>query len=140
MVNLLRSYYQEIRSYYQEIRRRKSSEKSDTINTGISELDYEKVDEEFELINDQFKVPIFVEFDEDALSIWERFVNLQSMKSRRPTRSEVIQIRYEMEQYMIGVSQKEVEAALLEDVSGIYRIPYEDIGNLYNEITGFVQP
>jgi hypothetical protein len=83
-------------------------------------------------------MPIFVEYDEEAVGIWERFVNLQSLGPGRTTRSEVIQIRYEMEQYMIAVSQEEVEAALLENVSGIYRIPYDDIERLYDQIRGFV--
>ena len=31
----------------------------------------------FELINDQFKVPVFVELNKDAIDIWKRFVGLR---------------------------------------------------------------
>ena len=102
-------------------------------------LNYEGVDEIFELI-DQFKIPVFVEFDRDAINIWKRFDNLLSNESKKPTRSEVIQIRHEMEQYRIAITPKQAEAANLRDKSGIYRIDHEDIDRLYDEITGFMPP
>jgi hypothetical protein len=89
------------------------------------------------IIEDQNKVPVFVEFDEDAIDIWKRFVSLMLTDSKKPSRSKLIQIRYEMEQYMIGVSEKDVEAVGLEQHSGIYRISHQDVGLIYNEITGF---
>lgn len=50
----------------------------------------------FELINDQFKVPVFVELNKDAINIWKRFVSLM-VSLRKPSRDEIIQIRYEMD-------------------------------------------
>ena len=38
---------------------------------------------------------------------------------------------------MIGVSEKEVQAANLEEASGVYKINHVDIGILYDEIIGF---
>ena len=124
-----------VQSYYEAAQRRFSSDASDLINKAISELHYKKVDEEFELIEDDFKAPVFVEFDQKAINIWDRFVNLLSTESRKPTRNEIIQIRHEMEQYMIAVSNEEVKAAQLDEISGIY-----SIGRLYDEITGFIPP
>jgi hypothetical protein len=73
----------------------------------------------FELINDQFKVPVFVELNKDAINIWKRFVSLM-VSLRKPSRDEIIQIRYEMEQYMIGISQEQVKKAQLENTLGIW--------------------
>jgi hypothetical protein len=53
-------------------------------------------------------------------------------------RSEIIQLRHDMEQYMIGVSELDIEKSNLQETSGVYKIDHEDIGILYNEITGFV--
>ena len=39
-----------------------------------------------------------------------------------------------MEQYMIGVWEKEVQAANLEEISGVYKTNQADIGILYDEI------
>jgi hypothetical protein len=38
---------------------------------------------------------------------------------------------------MIGISEKDVEAIGLEQQSGIFKICHQDIGLMYNEITGF---
>lgn len=43
-----------------------------------------------------------------------------------------------MEQYMIGVSELDVEGSNLQETSGVYKINHADIGVLYDEITGFV--
>ena len=72
----------------------------------------------FELIDDQFKVPVFVELNKDAIDIWKRFVGLM-VCLRKPSRDEIIQIQYGMEQYMIGISQEQVKKAQLENTPGI---------------------
>lgn len=59
-------------------------------------------------------------------------------EARKLSRNEVIQQRHQMEQYMIGVSEEDVQKAGLQETSGIYKISRADIGILYNEITGFV--
>jgi hypothetical protein len=43
-----------------------------------------------------------------------------------------------MEQYMIGISELDVQKANLQETSGIYKINQSDIDILYNEITGFI--
>jgi CRISPR-associated endonuclease/helicase Cas3 len=127
-----------VKSYYEEVQRRRSSQPSDDINTAISELDYEKVEQTFKLIDQEFKVPVFVEFDENAIKIWKKFVEISQLEARRPSRSEIIQQRHEMEQYMIGVSELDIKRSNLQETSGVYKIDHEVIGILYNEITGFI--
>ena len=126
-----------VESYYKEVQRRRSSQPSDEINTAISELNYEKVEQSFKLIDQEFKFPVFVEFDEDAIKIWNRFVESCQPEARKPSRNEIIQQRYEMEQYMIGVSELDIDRSNLKEISGIYKINHEDIDILYDEITGF---
>ena len=126
-----------VKSYYQEIQKRKSNQQSDKVNTAISHLNYEDVEKEFQLIDKEFKMPVFVEYDENAITIWERFVKLADDKKRKRT-SESIQLRNEMDQYMIGVSEKDIQTANLDDVSGIYKINHNDIGTLYDEERGFM--
>jgi CRISPR-associated endonuclease/helicase Cas3 len=84
-----------VESYYQEIQRRRSNQESDKINMAISELNYEEVEKAYNLIDEQFKVPVFVEFDYDATRIWGNFVNLsQSTQptAPRPSRNEIIEL------------------------------------------------
>jgi CRISPR-associated endonuclease/helicase Cas3 len=127
-----------VKSYYEEVQRRRSSQLSDEINKAISELDYERVEKSFKLIDQEFKFPVFVEFDEDSIKIWNRFVETSQPEARKPSRNEIIQQRNEMEQYMIGVSELDIERSNLQETSGVYKINHADIGVLYDEITGFV--
>ena len=126
-----------VKSYYQETQKRKSNQQSDKVNTAISQLNYEDVEKEFQLLDKEFKMPVFVEYDENAITVWKRFVKLADDKKRKRT-SESIQLRNEMEQYMIGVSEKDIQTANLHDVSGIYKINHNDIGILYDEERGFM--
>ena len=77
-----------VQSYYKEIRKRRSCKESYEINKAIPNLNYEGVDETFELI-DQFKIPVFVEFDLNAINIWKRFESLLSkeLKNQPEARS-----------------------------------------------------
>jgi len=126
-----------VNDYFLEIQNRRSNQESKKLNMDISKLNYEEVEQGFRLIDEEYKLPVFVEFDDNAKSIWDRFVTLAEDKNRKRT-SESIQLRNEMEQYMIGVSEKDVQTANLHDVSGIYKINYSDIGRLYDEETGFM--
>ena len=54
---------------------------------------------------------VFVEFDELATQIWQRFVNLMDMANGRPSRTNFLHIKNAMEQYMIGISEDDVNAA-----------------------------
>ncbi len=123
--------------YYNEIKIHKSDQESKQLKTAISELNYEDVAETFKLIDKEYKMPVFVEFDDNATNIWNMFVKLTEDMNRKRT-SESIQLRNDMEQYMIGVSEKDIETANLHDISGIYKINLVDIGILYDEEKGFV--
>jgi CRISPR-associated endonuclease/helicase Cas3 len=129
-----------VKSYYEEVRRRRSSQPSDEIKAAMSELNYEKVEQSFKLIDQDFKFPVFVEFDEDAIKIWNRFVETRQPEARKLSRNEIIQQRHEMEQYMIGVSELDIERLNLQETFSVYKINHENIGILYDEITGFGTP
>jgi hypothetical protein len=65
--------------------------------------------------------------------------SLLVISARRINRDKIIWIRYQMEQYMIGVSEMDVLRSNLQDTSGIYKINQNDIGILCDETTGFVK-
>jgi CRISPR-associated endonuclease/helicase Cas3 len=129
-----------VKSYYEEVQRKRSSQPSDEINTAMSELNYEKIEQSFKLIDQEFKFPVFVEFDAEAINVWNRFIETNQSETRKPSRNEIIQQRHAMEQYMIGVSELNIQKSNLQETFGIYKINHADIGILYDEITGFMTP
>ena len=75
-----------------------------------------------------------------------RIMKLLSRDSRTPYRniasavgimpSAVKERINKMEQYMIGVTEPDIERSNLQETFGIYKINHEEIGILYDEITG----
>ena len=63
---------------------------------------------------------VFVEFDELATQIWQRFVNLMDVANGRPSRTNFLQIKNAMEQYMIGISEDDVNASTERKVLGSF--------------------
>jgi CRISPR-associated endonuclease/helicase Cas3 len=122
-----------ISSYYQEVRRRKASTKSESIKKIIKSLDYDEIQKEFNLIANDFKFPLFIEYDKEAELILEAFIRL--CEENKPTRAQVIQTRHSMEQYMIGVSQNDLSKIDTEIVSGIY-VLRNNVDHFYYEIKG----
>ena len=63
------------------------------------------------------------------------------MKLSDPTkkvpREKIIKIRKAMEQYMIGVSDRDIARNHLQEQEGVYYLAQNQVGILYNMITGF---
>ena len=132
--------------YYNVIKERKSKQTSNEIYEFISELKYEEVANKFLLIDEkEYKLPVFVEFDDEAARIWNRFLNLSANnndkdkdKNKKIRTVEHLELRNQMGQYVIDVSEKEIEAANLQEINGIYKIENRDITRFYNEEKGFI--
>jgi CRISPR-associated endonuclease/helicase Cas3 len=124
-----------VTSYFEEVSKRRSDTKSVTINDAIKDLDYDRIKQNFVLIDEQEKVPVFVEYDNNASSIWEKYLELA--ESDKKSRELILTTRRSMQQYMINISERDKEKASLEEVNGIYRIPYANISRYYREDIGF---
>jgi len=130
-------------NYYNEIKDRKSNQKSNEIYDFVSELNYEEVANKFLLIDEnEYKLPVFVEFDDEAARIWNRFLNLSASndkdKNKERRSAENLELRNQMGQYMIDVSEKEIKAANLQEFNGVYEIENRNIARFYNEEKGFM--
>jgi CRISPR-associated endonuclease/helicase Cas3 len=130
-------------NYNKEVKFRRSNLTSDEIYNHVSELNYEEVAKKFLLIDeDEYKLPVFVDFDDDATRIWKRFVDIlindDKNEKRKSRTAEYIELRNQMGQYMIDVREKEIQAADLQEINGIYKINRKDIGILYEKEKGFV--
>jgi len=111
--------------YFAEVSKKKANTKSKNIETAIEELDYDKVKDNFNLIDEQGKVSVFVEFDDNAVAIWKRFLSLA--ESDRKSRTEILKVRRDMAGYMINISEKEKDRKKFQDVNGIYKIGMENL-------------
>jgi CRISPR-associated endonuclease/helicase Cas3 len=126
-----------VEKYFQEISRIKSNTKSLNIDLAIKGLDYDKVKENFNLIDEHGKVSVFVEYDEKSSSIWKRFLALDN--AERKSRTEILSIRREIANYMINISESDKNKKQLEEISGIYKIDREKLEGNYDKDLGFIR-
>jgi CRISPR-associated endonuclease/helicase Cas3 len=127
-----------LNSYYHEISMRRSGQKSVEIKENIKELNYESIEDNFNLIEQEFKEPVFIEYNGEATNIWNEFLNIFNNPSQNlNSRSQILRIRHLMEQYMISVSKDDINRFGLQENFGIYKVDKEDINEVYNMITGF---
>lgn len=126
-----------VTSYFEEVSKRRSDAKSVIINDAIKDLDYDRIKQNFVLIDEQEKVPVFVEYDSIASSIWEKYLRLA--ESDKKSRELILAIGRAMQEYMINISEKDKEKASLEEVNGIYRIPNANLSCHYREDVGFIR-
>ena len=124
--------------YYQDIFTRKSGQKSIDIKENIKELNYESIQDNFNLIDQEFKETVFIEYDDEATKIWENFLNIfDNPNQNLINRSQILNLRHLMEQYMISVSKDSINRFNLQEKFGIYKVDKKDISEVYDTITGF---
>ena len=127
-----------LNSYYHEISMRRSGQKSVEIKENIKELNYESIEDNFNLIEQEFKEPVFIEYNDEATNIWNEFLNIFNNPNQKlNSRSQILRIRHLMEQYMISVSKDDINRFGLQENFGIYKVDKKDINEVYNMITGF---
>jgi CRISPR-associated endonuclease/helicase Cas3 len=121
--------------YYRVVQKGSSELKSQELLEALRKLDYECL-QEFKLIEDQPNFSVYVEVDEKASQIWDKYVRiLESKENSFERKEEFLRMRGEFYNYVINVSAWETSG--LEQSRGFYRIPRSGIRLFYDENTGF---
>jgi CRISPR-associated endonuclease/helicase Cas3 len=103
----------------------------------IRYLKYSDLQESFHLIqNDYPKIDIFVESDDDARKLWQKFVEIKS-KPYSERKNEFMKIKREFLDHVISVPQNKAQRLLREDI-GIGHISKEELVFRYDPQTGFI--
>ena len=82
-----------------------------------------------------YKLPVFVELDEDAINIWKRFLNISATNNNENGKK--IRTAEKQTSAIIDIAEKEIQKAGLQETCGIYRIAFDDISHLYDPEKGF---
>lgn len=123
------------RDYYQAIREGSSQQESKKLLEALRTLDYERLDR-FRLIDEQPGSSVYVEIDEKASRIWDRYVRiLESEKTSLERKEEFLRMRADFYSYVINVSAW--ESTGLQESKGFFYIPNSEIRTFYDKDTGF---
>jgi CRISPR-associated endonuclease/helicase Cas3 len=102
----------------------------------IRYLKFSDLQDTFHLIeNDYPKMDVFVEFDDNARTLWQEFVEIKS-KPLSERRKDFLKIKREFLDHVISVPEKSAKGLFREDL-GIGHISQEELKIWYNPETGF---
>jgi CRISPR-associated endonuclease/helicase Cas3 len=125
------------RGYYQAIREGSSQQESKKLLEALRTLDYERLDR-FRLIDEQPSSSVYVEVDEKASRIWNRYIRmLESKKTSLEKKEEFLRMRADFYSYVINVSAW--DSAGLQENKGFFHIPNSKLRTFYDKDTGFAR-
>ena len=101
-----REFYSKVKEYYEELLTRLSEDESNILRKAMCDLDYDgdKGICTFRLIEEQYrKIDCFIEYDDDAVEVWRRCVEISEIQNRIERRNEYKKIRTEFNPYVISI-------------------------------------
>jgi CRISPR-associated endonuclease/helicase Cas3 len=129
--------------YFQETSQRKSTRDSTEILDAIASLVYDHPDEDKVKIKDfnliekgRPEIDVFIEVDDDAKEIWQRFIALKEIKDRFERKNEFDKFKSEFYDYVISIPRYAQNQPILE-----YEIGYVSSDMLkicYDISTGYI--
>jgi len=92
----------------------------------------------FKLIenDDYYKKDVFIEYDETAINVWQKFKNLKQIKNTFKRKTEFLKFKKDFYDYVISVPEKYVQEQEYEN-TGIVYIPNNAVESCYYEQTGW---
>ncbi|MBM3239522.1 CRISPR-associated helicase Cas3' [Candidatus Poribacteria bacterium] len=101
-----REFYSKVREYYTELLTRLSEDESNILRKAMCDLDYDgdKGICTFRLIEEQYrKIDCFIEYDDEAVEVWRKCVEISEIQNRIERRNEYKKIRHEFNPYVISI-------------------------------------
>lgn len=128
-LNLARGYFQEVADFG-------SQQASLEILQKLSrlKLDREVFSKDFNLIDDDYTDSIFVEMDDDASSIWRKYLEILEWESSFEKNVELKKIKRQLANYIINIPKKCLPDGHEE---AIYCLKQNLVTDYYNSVTGF---
>mgnify|MGYP000938057069 CR=1 FL=1 len=131
-----------IESYYREVQEKKSSEDSRQLLYAVYKMKYDSTDEstciaDFQLIDNDFpKIEVYIEINDEASEIWERYIKIKEIKDIFQRRLEFNKIKADFYKYTIAVPVNVDN--LPPEVAGFRYVNRYSLKDFYDADTGFI--
>jgi CRISPR-associated endonuclease/helicase Cas3 len=138
------NYYELVNRFFKNVKNVESSKKSNDLWNAVTNLCFFSHEQpsvsDFTLIESlPNMVDVFVQVDEDAVILWERYEN-EVIKERdfKKRMSNLAQIKSDFHSYIISVPKELTkELITIDRAERFFLLPYEAIDRYYDEKTGF---
>jgi CRISPR-associated endonuclease/helicase Cas3 len=132
-----------IQDYYEELQQRKSNDTSKKLLAALYQLKYQKKSNDdtpgvsdFKLIVEDYpKIDVFIEYNEDAANVWEKYVYIKGISDLIQRRSEFNKIKADFYKYTVAIPVN-VEN-IPPEVAGFRYVNRNSLPDYYNLKTGF---
>ena len=122
--------------YFERVNVGKSEDKSREILKKVEKLKFDELSA-FKLIEKSYpQVDTFIELDENAQSVWEKYQEIVSIKNFEKRRKEFLIIKKKFYDYVISVPAR-FDLNLPPLVYGFYYVSNDQLDNYYDKDTGF---
>lgn len=126
------------KDYYKNLLKYGSTKKSDDLYEVINRLNFDDIPKKFILIeNDMEKTDVFIEIDEKATAIWERFKKNLSIKDPLERKNDFLSFKSEFFEYTVAVNTSKLGTVPLEK-EWIAFVSKEDLNRKFDLETGFL--
>lgn len=122
-------------AYFEALRRDMSMDESRKLIEFINKLKFKDISNNFKLIEEQKKVSLFIECDDEALRVWKEYEEIRKEENALKAREKFQDIKKQFYDYVITVFKNKVRE---NDEDGIIYISYEALHGTYDFETGYV--
>lgn len=120
--------------YFKELKSNLGNKDSDKLVKLIHELEFEKVNDEFRLIESQDKVQLFIEIDDKAKEVWSKYLEYKKIEDIKARRNKLESIKVDFYNYVISVFKNKCK----EHVDGgIGYISSYELQSVYDKKFGY---
>lgn len=118
--------------YYQKVVESGNKKKSNNILDAMKKLDYELIDKEFKVIEEEPNVSIFVEINEEAADLWKQYDETVAEESSSKLREFFRTNRERFYSYVINARLTDPKVRSIPEENGFYHIQVSDISDYYS--------
>jgi CRISPR-associated endonuclease/helicase Cas3 len=124
-------------NYFKFVSERGSQDKSVDLLSCLEKLKFSDLKREFKLIESLEKIDVFVEVDEDAKDVWEKYEEITKIEDRFMRKNAFLDIKSEFYSYIISVNPKKL-GNIFQYNDWLGYICIEDLNRKYDLETGFI--
>lgn len=124
--------------YYKNLLKYGSSMDSDELFETLIKLDFGEISSKFKLIDmDLEKTEVFIEINEDATEIWERFKQNRLIKNPFDRKNDFLSFKSTFFEYVVSVNTSKLGTIVVEN-NWLAFVSEDDIKRKYDLETGFI--
>jgi CRISPR-associated endonuclease/helicase Cas3 len=122
--------------YMQEVKDYHSDQESQDILENMEKQKFDQIfsERQFELITNEFSRSLFIEYNEDAQTLWTEYQQILETDNSFQKKIMVAEMRRKLSQYIINIPKKNMPDGFNDS---IYYLSQENVNEYYNPITGF---